>query len=1325
MRKLLLLALFLCVHWAARGQATFDYKYWFDGNDSQAQLLTSANEHWQEEIDVSQLDYMLHTFHFQVKDEKGVWSAPYTAYFIKSPNQAEGQLYYWFDSNDKAEQAFSGGNAVDMLDVSKLSDGLHTLHFYYKDNTATNVSSTRSCLFYKLPKAVGLGNYELWVNNDRRTLQRGKYNGQPITFDASALSDGIHLLHVQVGNDAYSSPSTQMFIKIPQTEGIDSLTCMLFVDGELYKQEAVATHNGLLHWEIDAAGMTPGIHKLQALTVTPSGVATGMRETYFYRTMTPQEYASMKCYYSVDGSSHQNEAGVYKNGLFHFDLDLSILADGLHQISFMMITENGITSKASSAFFMKTPLGGNGITRYDYWLNDNEGNAVRTDLSQRVDPLKLMQLLPVTSEPFRSSSFTFEVDKAGVPMLYARNDFHLRTFDAAGRITESSAAFTDYKVSRDLADMEPIQSSQTFDSPRNNVIRWFELKAEEGDSIAFRSSQATSIQVFSPSGKEVYAASGDKSINYDGCHTWEKGTYYVGVHDVSGSQRNLTLDYIHLDKYDVVSQDVRVVGNGGCSTIKFHGNGFNDLFAVDLKDSEGNIIQSFDIGHESAAMTSVSFDFTSAKIGIYDAVFHFTEEDKSIATNIVVEEAKDFEIETNVSYPSSFLRGTSTTYTIQVSNKGNMTAYMVPLELKLTVENVKDIQNVKFDGYLKSLTGLDLLGNYLDAEDIEEIRQIVESSNDLSQFVIYRDSTNGVDNGLAHIFMNLPPNTTHTLTVSIKSTADVHLEAWVSKDWFPISVKGASVRKVKRKNVPFRADLCCWKDRIECVADVAAEFAGFALPPASGCVPSLVLNGLEMGYDVWCSDGNSASERWKNYLKNEGNSLARSLIQSLVECVTQYYGMRLATLRESRKAAAISGNVAEVKRLTAEIVACRTARNGVIADIYKGVTTMILGKDCRKAFKEQKPDCPPNPGGGGGGSSALDSFDPNDIYGYTTESGSKFMTAEVQNMNYRIEFENDPEFATSSAHVVEVKDTLNARYFDLKSYKPTSIKIGDKVITLDGEQRFIKTVDMRPAINAIAQVEGKYDSYKGIVTWTFTSIDPMTMEPTNDVMQGFLPVNYDGISGIGEVAFDIALNKTFADGTAIANRASIVFDENDPILTPTWTNVVDDVKPQSRVKEIVSKCDTLVTIHFEGKDERSGIWKHALYVKYGKGTSWEHVAETDSSAIDFRIYPGMVYAFCTLATDSAGNVEAKDLIAEASLNTCKMGDANSDDVVDALDAVLTINYYLGDKQTYINATAADMNADGKIDALDVVMMQEVYLSTSKKRPIRKRLKTRK
>lgn len=1118
MRKLLLLALFLCVHWAARGQATFDYKYWFDGNDSQAQLLTSANAHWQEEIDVSQLDCSLHSFHFQAKNEKGVWSAPHTAYFIRTPNQAEGQLYYWLDDNDKAEQAFSGGNAVAMIDVSKLSDGL-----------------------------------------------------------------------------------------------IDSLTCMLFVDGELYKQEAVATRNGLLHWELDAAGMTPGIHKLQVLTVTPSGAATGMRETYFYRTMTPQEYASMKCYYSVDGSSHQNEAGVYKNGLFHFDLDLSTLADGLHQISFMMITENGITSKASSAFFMKTPLGGNGITRYDYWLNDNEENTVSINLSQRVDPLKLMQLLPVTSEPFRSSSFTFEVDKAGIPMLYARNDFHLRTFDAAGRITESSAAFTDYKASRDLADMEPIQSSQTFDSPRNNVIRWFELKAEEGDSIAFRSSQATSIQVFSPSGREVYAASGDKSINYDGCHTWEKGTYYVGIHDVSGSQRNLTLDYIHLDKYDVVSQDVYVVENGGPSTITFQGNGFNQLESVTLNAAQEILADS--ITHISDSRLAVRFDFKDLPIGPYDLTFKFKEEAKTVAQCIKVEKARPITIKGNVTFASNYLRTTSNTYTIKLKNEGNMSVYDLNVPVCIYTQTPDDLIRV-------DVKGADLMQYFrktIPQPYLKQIEDLKEQNAPISgdKMFFVKSTDNDYIDGypvlhMLQIPVNLRPGMEEVLSISMKAASKAYLYVWYPENLDNVSTP-SKVRAVRRNS----------KER---------------------CTPfDIILNDK-----IRMCEGNEQLEDW-------------------------------------------------------------------------GMDQAYNVEDCDKIRPNK--NCPPPPGGGA--STPVNSLDPNDIYGYTAESGSKFMTAEVQNMNYRIEFENDPEFATASAHVVEVKDTLNAHYFDLNSYKPTSIKIGEKVITLDGEQRFVKTVDMRPSINAIAQVEGKYDSFKGIATWTFTSIDPMTMEPTNDVMQGFLPVNYDGTSGIGEVAFDIALNNTFADGTAIANRASIVFDENDPILTPTWTNVVDDIKPLSRVKDVVSKCDTFVTIHFEGKDEKSGIWKQALYVQYGKGTTWEHVAETDSSAIDFRIYPGMEYAFCTLATDSAGNVETKDLIAEASLNTCKMGDANSDEVVDALDAVLTINYYLGDKQTYINATAADMNADGKIDALDVVMMQEVYLSTSKKRPIRKRLKTRK
>ena len=137
----------------------------------------------------------------------------------------------------------------------------------------------------------------------------------------------------------------------------------------------------------------------------------------------------------------------------------------------------------------------------------------------------------------------------------------------------------------------------------------------------------------------------------------------------------MTLEYMHMDKYDVVDWDVHAVGNGGCSTITFKGNGFSDLYAVDLYDAQGDTIKSVAVGFIDDANVSVTFNFTDVPLGNYDAVFHFTTEDKTFHNILTIEEAQDIELALDVQYPSSFLRGTSTTYTITVTNKGNSTAY--------------------------------------------------------------------------------------------------------------------------------------------------------------------------------------------------------------------------------------------------------------------------------------------------------------------------------------------------------------------------------------------------------------------------------------------------------------------------------------------------------------------------------------------------------------------------------------------------------------------------------------------------------------------------
>ena len=315
--------------------------------------------------------------------------------------------------------------------------------------------------------------------------------------------------------------------------------------------------------------------------------------------------------------------------------------------------------------------------------------------------------------------------------------------------------------------------------------------------------------------------------------------------------------------------------------------------------------------------------------------------------------------------------------------------------------------------------------------------------------------------------------------------------------------------------------------------------------------------------------------------------------------------------------------------------------------IKKGIDIPSAISTCNQWNKNNK-DCSPNILGGGT-STSVTSLDPNDIFGYLSETGSKFIADSVARVNYTIEFENDTTFATAAAHTIVIKDTLDNQYFDLAKFMPIGIRIGEHeiflneadVMTKNNVTSFVKTIDMRPEINAIAQVDGAFSHNTGIAEWRFTSLDPMTMESTDDLMQGILPVNYNGTSGIGEVMFEIGLKQGKVDGTELKNRASIVFDYEEAILTPTWTNIVDAVPPTSIIDDFEMENDTTLRINVNGFDARSGVWKYELYVQHGENAPWWKEGETDSTYFDFRFYEDIDYGFCVLATDSAGNVEKK------------------------------------------------------------------------------------
>lgn len=1227
--------------------------------------------------------------------------------------QENYEYRYWFDNSDAESQTGSlqPGEQRLSIDLTGLNDALHIFRFQVKD-TAGVWSVPISRYFLKMPAKEDCTTY-YWFGDDAARHELGQSFGQNMV-DVSHLSDGLHLMFLQaVGERSVSSPLCKMFIRTPQTEGVDYLNCVCYVDGQLYKQEHVASDGGVVLWNFDVSDLSLGLHRIQFQVITPSGAASSVADRFFFRTTTKEEVDSMQLVYCMDGTTFEAAKGTAVNGVFHFDVDVASLEDGLHTISYMLSSNTGTSTRINNAFFWKIPVGGYGVSSYSYWLNDKEANAKVKVLDKRESSFSLVSLLPVDSEPIRSSCFQFEV-KDGKPMMYAKNDFHIVFYDASNRRVDETKQYVDYNVSQAVEDISDLLPTQTFARPEKNTVKWFMFESAPGDTIAFKASQAVSFQVFTPTGKEILSVSGDKSVVYSGIHTWEEGTHYVAVHDVAGSKPNITLDYMHMDKYDVVSQDVRVVGNGGCSTITFQGNGFRDLYSVDLYTANGDTIHAIDVGHESDASTTVTFDFTNAELGNYNALFHFTEEDRTITNSVTIEEAKDIELATKVSYPSTFLRGSSVTYTVEITNKGNMTAYYVPLYTYLQSQTQEEITHIQYNGIGEHGLFEGLYTDSLTNEESQEIKEINDYLGDDYLFMKNKVFDNSLGDSIcvrsSLLFIDIAPNETKAITITLKTTgSSVYAYFSVPKNWNEFAVKHDASSYAKSRSMrkaSIRDEYCCVKEKVECYASVMANGAGLVnllvdflpdtphteLVKIAAHIVDCEYNVLETAVNVTgsfvCGNDNETEKNFWSLVKSLRGKISNSGV--IMSCLEAF--------------------VPKAKFIK------WIKRAGKGADISDILGFGELAADCKKAFTEPKPNCPPNPGGGGGSSSPVNSYDPNEIYGYIAPSGSMYVGDEVLTLPYRIEFENDTTFATSAAHTVVVKDTLDATKFDLASYQPTCIKIGDKDVQLKGDKEFVTTVDMRPEINTIAQVEGLYDEKKGIATWLFTSLDPMTMEPTDDIMQGFLPVNYDGISGIGEVSYNISMKESLVDGTEILNRASIVFDSNETIMTPLWVNTIDAVSPTSQVTGLEQQNDSILTVRMEGSDDRSGVWKYEVYAQYGKEAPWWKVGEctADSAQVDFRYYNGIDYGFCVLATDSAGNVETKELAREASIQTFKMGDVNDDDEVNAFDVMLVQSMYLGEDVT-LNADAADVNGDGEINVFDAILIQDIYLSTIKRK----------
>ena len=280
------------------------------------------------------------------------------------------------------------------------------------------------------------------------------------------------------------------------------------------------------------------------------------------------------------------------------------------------------------------------------------------------------------------------------------------------------------------------------------------------------------------------------------------------------------------------------------------------------------------------------------------------------------------------------------------------------------------------------------------------------------------------------------------------------------------------------------------------------------------------------------------------------------------------------------------------------------------------------------------------------------SIDPNEMIGPWGPDDDKHYIQPIRQMPYMITFENKST-ASAPANEVFVTDTLDLTKLDAETFSFSSFGWADTTFVVGGSRTQEFTRDVNYKVNGhdiLVRVSGQFNPATGVVNWSFASLEANGSELA-DVMNGFLLPNDQNGRGEGYVSFIIDHKANPANGATISNKATIVFDANEPIVTNTYTNTFDTDYPTSKVTKAEEPSEGKLTVTVSGSDPTSGVDHYTVFAQKNGG-EWLAVATiTEGTTCTIDVETGTKYGLCAIATDRVGLNEPKDYKAETELTT--------------------------------------------------------------------------
>ena len=122
-------------------------------------------------------------------------------------------------------------------------------------------------------------------------------------------------------------------------------------------------------FDVDAATLSDGIHTFHYLVKMDDGTISSPVYSYFLKATNMASSGQITCLCIIDGELVHHELLPNKGGTIHWNLNVSHIAEGLHQLQINALKADGALSGSLHNYFVKVPKTDTTIKGY-YWFDE-------------------------------------------------------------------------------------------------------------------------------------------------------------------------------------------------------------------------------------------------------------------------------------------------------------------------------------------------------------------------------------------------------------------------------------------------------------------------------------------------------------------------------------------------------------------------------------------------------------------------------------------------------------------------------------------------------------------------------------------------------------------------------------------------------------------------------------------------------------------------------------------------------------------------------------------------------------------------------------------